>query len=179
MRVAPLLLQVYIILLCRPVSSSKSSPFVRYPFNVHLSNPHPAISPCWKIVLLLPLSCLRFLTHDGLVNWSIALSTRELPRADRFICHRRCSTGVPIPPMLHLPEEEVGRSSSKLSAFTAPRLERALLFFPSADTSTLDSTPDRWLLSPSLLRFVHLQHQVNLSLRHVRIQISSQVTQGK
>ena len=89
----------------------------------------------------LPLLCLRFLTHDGLVN---CLSTRELPRADRFICHRRCSTGIPIPPMLHLPEEELGRSSSKLSAFTAPRLERALLFFPSADTSTLDSTPDRW-----------------------------------
>ena len=108
----------YIILLCRHWSSSEFSPLVRYPFIIHLSTPHPAISPAW-ISSFCP--CLRlFLRHHGLVTSCLQESfpgwTASFVIAD-------------APPILHLasePDWELKEGTVKVSASTATRLERAL-----------------------------------------------------
>ena len=183
MRVAAL---PYIILLCRPFSSSKCSSLrpisVQCP-PLELSNPHPAISPA-RTISSLPIAhcpCLRFLipkpTTDGLVNW--------------FIYKRACQSR-PLhlsSPMLHQFHQScIGlngslqnrKSSSKLSAFTALKTRTCSTLLPLSwhlharqyIWSSASSALSTWILAL-------IAASSNLSLRHVWIHISSQVIQGE
>lgn len=113
MRVAPL---SYIILLCRPLSTSESSPLVRHPFNVHLSTP--------ILQFRLPGSCippnvLELVFQNMLDRSSLTLQQSFPERSASFSI-------ADAHPLLHRAECELERSTAKLSESTAPGLERAL-----------------------------------------------------
>lgn len=121
MRVAPL---PCIMLLCRPLSSSESSPFARHSSNIHLSTRHPAISAALKIHLAMS-------SRIG-----PKLRTRELPSVNRLIPHRRCSTMTPcwMKRASRRHSQSFSLPSSKTGAYTSHyHHQQILALYPIVD----------------------------------------------
>ena len=108
MRVAPF---PCIMLLCRPLSSSKCSPLGLWPavYPLALSTYHyqPLNYPAISAALSMPPGrhvLTRLLSRHRLHS----SHTRELPRPNRLIVHRRCS---PITSLFHLFQAESSKRS--------------------------------------------------------------------